>query len=61
MRKKWKSLHNLVHVSFVIMLFHIFLIEKANLILLALLVAPVILLQATRLTHWILKYKKTKA
>ncbi len=49
LKKNWKHLHRLVYVASFIMLFHIFLIEKANLVLLALLIIPVGLLQLIRL------------
>lgn len=48
LKKKWKTLHNLVHVAFFIILAHVFQIEKANLFLLALLIWPVIILQIIR-------------
>jgi sulfoxide reductase heme-binding subunit YedZ len=48
LKKKWKTLHNLVHVVFFIILAHVFQIEKANLFLLALLIWPVIVLQIIR-------------
>jgi DMSO/TMAO reductase YedYZ heme-binding membrane subunit len=48
LKKKWKTLHNLVHVAFFIILAHVFQIEKANLFLLALLIWPVIFLQIIR-------------
>ena len=57
LKKKWKFLHNLVHVAFFIMLAHVFQIEKANLILLALLVWPVIILQIARVIKNLIKRK----
>lgn len=48
LKKKWKTLHNLVHIAFFIILAHVFQIEKANLFLLALLIWPVIILQIIR-------------
>lgn len=49
LKKKWKYLHRSVYAAAFIMLFHIFQIEKANLVLLFLLVAPVALIEFIRL------------
>ena len=49
LKKKWKSLHQLVYLAAVILLFHIFLIEKANLLLLVFIVVPIYSLQILRL------------
>lgn len=49
LKNKWKKLHRLVYLAGIVVLFHIFQIEKANLPLLVLLVAPVILIEAIRL------------
>lgn len=53
LKNKWKKLHRLVYVAGFIVLFHIFQIEKANLLLLAALVAPVVLLESLRLISFI--------
>lgn len=58
LKKKWKYVHNLVHLAFFIMLAHVFQIEKANLLLLALLVWPVMILQLIRVIKNLLKKKK---
>lgn len=46
--KNWKKMHQLVHLAFVILMGHVFLIEKGNLLLLAAMIFPILLLQAWR-------------
>jgi DMSO/TMAO reductase YedYZ heme-binding membrane subunit len=46
--KNWKKLHKLVHLAFLILMGHLFLIEKGNLLLLAGMVFPVLILQIWR-------------
>ncbi len=53
LKNKWKKLHRLVYLAGFIVLFHIFQIEKANLVLLAVLVAPVIILELIRVIRFI--------
>ena len=55
LKKKWKALHRIVYFAFIVMFFHIFQIEKANLILLAFMVLPVIILQLFRLVRLALR------
>jgi DMSO/TMAO reductase YedYZ heme-binding membrane subunit len=52
LKKKWKMLHRLVYLAFFVMLFHVFQIEKANLLLLGVMVTPVILFQIFRLLRY---------
>jgi len=47
--KRWKNLHRLVYVAFLLMLGHVFQIEKGNLILLAAMIVPLLALQLWRL------------
>ncbi|WP_374080489.1 ferric reductase-like transmembrane domain-containing protein [Bdellovibrio bacteriovorus] len=54
--RKWKKLHRWVHVASILILIHVFLIEKANLVLLAALTLPLAPFQIWRL----LIYLKTK-
>ena len=49
LKNKWKKLHRLVYLAGIVVLFHIFQIEKANLVLLGLLVSPAVLLEIIRL------------
>lgn len=49
LKKNWKILHQSIYFASVALLFHIFLIEKANLLLLMLLVLPTLFLQFLRL------------
>lgn len=49
LKKNWKRLHRLVYVAAFVMLFHIFQIEKANLVLLLALVSPVLAFELIRL------------
>lgn len=51
LKKKWKVLHRIVYFAFFVMLFHVFQIEKANLLLLALMMLPVIILQLFRVVR----------
>jgi sulfoxide reductase heme-binding subunit YedZ len=48
LKGNWKRLHRWIYIANFTVLFHIFLIEKANLILLGLLVLPVLILQMYR-------------
>lgn len=48
LKNNWKKLHRIVYLAGFIALFHIFQIEKANLLLLAILVIPVLLLEVLR-------------
>ena len=61
LKKKWKIIHNAVHIAFFVMLAHVFQIEKANLLLLALLVWPVMILQLIRVIKNLIKRKTAKA
>lgn len=54
--KNWKRLHRLVYLALVFMAIHVFSIEKANLLLLGLLIIPIVILQAVRFA---LSFKKT--
>ncbi len=47
-QKRWKILHRLVHVAFLVLFGHVFLIEKGNLPLLALMIFPLLSLQLIR-------------
>jgi sulfoxide reductase heme-binding subunit YedZ len=58
LKQNWKKLHRLVYVSGVLMLFHIFLIEKANLVLLLLLVLPVGVLELIRFVRNLILLRK---
>ncbi|MBY0553085.1 ferric reductase-like transmembrane domain-containing protein [bacterium] len=49
LKKNWKKLHRLVYLAGFVMLFHIFQIEKANLVLLLLLITPVALIELIRI------------
>lgn len=53
LKKNWKRLHRLIYLASVTVLFHIFLIEKANLVLLAILILPVFILQVIRVINFI--------
>lgn len=50
LKNYWKKLHRIVYLAGFIVLFHIFQIEKANLVLLGLLVLPVFVLEIVRFT-----------
>lgn len=49
LKKNWKKLHRLVYLAAFIMLFHVFQIEKANLVLILILISPVVLFELIRL------------
>ena len=55
LKKKWKTLHRLVYLASAVLLVHIFLIEKANLVLLAAIVVPVLFIQLIRFFRFIRK------
>ena len=55
LKSNWKRLHNMIHLANLTVLFHVFLIEKANLVLLGLLVLPVMVLQSYRVIRWYLR------
>lgn len=58
--QRWRQVHRLVHVASLFILAHIFLIEKGNLPLLALMVLPLVPFQLIRLYRALLrKGKKT--
>lgn len=61
LKNRWKKLHRLVYLAGIVAMFHIFQIEKANLVLLGLLVAPVIALEAIRLISNIVQKNKRPA
>lgn len=54
--RNWKKIHRWIHVASVLILIHVFLIEKANLALLALLILPIAPFQLWRFAG----YLKTK-
>lgn len=54
--KKWKSLHRIVYLAGALIMAHVFLIEKANLALLALMILPIAALEIFRAAKWI--YRK---
>jgi sulfoxide reductase heme-binding subunit YedZ len=56
--KQWKTLHRLIHVASVFILVHIFLIEKGNLPLMALMTFPLIPFQLFRLYRAVLRKNK---
>ena len=51
--RKWKNLHRLVYVIFVAIIFHTFLIEKANRLNFILYLAPLALLYVLRVFRWL--------
>ncbi len=53
MGRNWKKLHRWIHLASIGILIHVFLIEKANLVLLALWTAPLIPFQVWRLSSYI--------
>ncbi|MEQ1723841.1 MAG: ferric reductase-like transmembrane domain-containing protein [Pseudobdellovibrio sp.] len=58
LKRNWKKLHRLVYIAGFVMLFHIFLIEKANLALLLLLVLSVGVLELIRLLRNLIALRK---
>jgi len=59
--KRWKLLHRLVYFVAVLVTVHIFLIEKADLMLFALITIPMWIGQTARLARWFLHHRKTPA
>lgn len=58
--KRWKTLHRMIHVASIFILIHIFLIEKGNLPLMAIMTFPLIPFQAFRFYGALMrKNKKT--
>lgn len=49
--KKWKKVHRLVYLAFVLFTIHVLSIEKGNIPLLLILIAPVALLECSRFTQ----------
>lgn len=56
--KRWKTLHRMIHVASIFILIHIFLIEKGNLPLMALMTFPLIPFQLYRLYRTLLRKSK---
>lgn len=52
-QRRWKMLHRLVYFAFWLMMGHVFLIEKGNLVLLALMIQPILILQLIRFALYV--------
>lgn len=56
--KNWKQLHRLVYLTALLVTVHIFLIEKADLVLFAAITAPMWVAQLIRLFRWMRDHRK---
>ena len=61
LKKNWKRLHRLVYLAGIFVMFHVFQIEKANLLLLQIIVLPVFIIELIRAAKFLIGLLKKKS